>query len=356
MTNDQELKTNDRAFRSSPKRPLALLKDCPVYEPTPLVSLPRLAKELEISSLHVKDESTRMRLGSFKALGGVFAIAQLVCDGSGQEDPLSEKARSHASEIIFVTASAGNHGMSVAAGARLFGSKAIVILPQDASDLFAEKILALGAEVHRGRTYDECVADAIVLAEEKNMTLLADGSWPGYVERPALIMEGYTVLAEECRAQFEAHESWPTHVYLQAGVGGMAAAVAAHIRTEWDKQAHITVVEPEFAPCLKMSIEEGRLVHVDGPVSNMGRLDCKEASLIAFESLRHDADSFTLISDEEAIEALEMWKGYGLKTTPSGAAGLAALIKERPGADSRCLLVMSEGSIDDLNIIKGNLS
>lgn len=327
---------------------MALLRQCPAYAPTPLTALPALAAASGIANLQVKDETRRMRLGSFKALGGAFAVAQMIAEAAGTTDLQEDSARAVATGMTFITASAGNHGLSVAAGARVFGAQAVIVLPASAPEGFARRIRSLGAVVLRCEgSYEDSVAFALDRAETQGWILLADGSWEGYVERPALVMEGYSVLAEECRADFAAAGAWPTHVFLQAGVGGLAAAVAGHIRTQWDEQPTIIVVEPDVAPCLRASVEAGRLTRAGGPVSNMGRLDCKEASLLAFEALRHDADGFMTVSDDEAAAAAKLLAGQGIATTPSGAAGLAALMAQRPGADSRCLVIVSEGPEGD---------
>jgi len=325
---------------------MALLRKCPVYTPTPFTALPLLARELGISQLFAKDESSRMGLGSFKALGGAFAVAQMICEAAGTDDPMDDAAQKLASGMTFITASAGNHGLSVAAGAKVFGAKSVVVLPATAPEAFVQRISAMGASVKRSGSYEAAVAEAIRSADEKGWIHLADGSWPGYIDSPALIMEGYTVLAEECRKGFIGAGNWPTHVFLQAGVGGLAASLAAHIREYWPQQPQIVVVEPDAAPCLLQSAKHGILTHADGPDSNMGRLDCKDASMIAFESLRCDANAFLSISDHEAQLASEMLARHGLQTTPSGAAGLAGLIALTPGPDSRCLIVVSEGPED----------
>lgn len=333
-----------RRFRADPSRPMALLRQCPVYVPTPLISLDPAAAELEIARLSLKDESQRMRLGSFKALGGAYAVAQMILDASGETDLQTEKARAAAAGMTFITASAGNHGLSVAAGARIFGAAAVIVLGADVPEAFADRIRAAGAEVRRaGDTYEESVAMAGDLARRNGWLLLADGSWEGYLERPALVMEGYTVIAEECRRRFEADGDWPTHVFLQAGVGGLAAAMAAHIRESWAEQPVITVAEPDRAACLLESVRAGTLTRAPGPLSNMGRLDCKDASLLAFESLRGDADVFVTVTDEQASAMAERLGDLGYPTTPSGAAGVAAIGLAAPGRDARCLAILSEG-------------
>ena len=335
-----------RGFRASPDRPLDMLRRCPAYAPTPLRALPGLAATLGLGALHAKDETGRMGLGSFKALGGVFAVAQTIAEAAGTSDPASDEAARIAKGMTFITASAGNHGLSLAAGARVFGARAVIVLPSLAPEGFAGRIRSTGAEVVRiAGSYDDAVACALDMARSRGWLLLADGSWDGYVERPALVMEGYTVLAEECRATFEASGEWPSHVLLQAGVGGLAAAVAGHVREHWARQPVIIVVEPEAAPGLMRSVEAGRLVRAEGPVSNMGRLDCKVASLLGFETLRCEADVFATVSDDGAATAAETLARHGMATTPSGAAALAALGELAPGPASRCLIVVSEGPV-----------
>ncbi|MZR23184.1 diaminopropionate ammonia-lyase [Sneathiella chungangensis] len=333
-----------RLFRTAPDRPMTLLQQCPVYAPTPLLGHADLARHFGLESLFIKDESHRMRLGSFKALGGAFAVAQMISDAAGTTDLDSDAARKLVSRMTFITASAGNHGLSVAAGARIFGAKAAIYLAAAVPEGFANRIRALDAQVVRiSGSYEDSVSAAIKAADENDWLLLADGSWDGYTERPALVMEGYTVLAEECRMEFTKKDIWPTHVLVQAGVGGLAAAVSGHIRDYWPKQPEILIIEPEAAPCLMMSVKNGRLTRVEGPESNMGRLDCKDASLIAFQSLRTDADGFLQVSDAAANSAVSLLANYDIRTTPSGAAPIAALEPLSLPPGSRCLIFVTEG-------------
>lgn len=336
-----------RFFRSQSTRPLALLNRCPAYASTPLQQLPELANRYGVEQILAKDETERMSLGSFKALGGAFAVAQMISDAAGTTDLVGPEARRAATAMTFVTASAGNHGISVAAGARLFGASATVVLARSVPTAFADRLQSLGANVHWvDGNYEDSVEAAMELAASQAWLLLADGSWQGYIERPALVLEGYTVLPKECMDVYATDGQWPTHVFLQAGVGGLAAAVAAHVRDFWPEQPEIIIVEPDAAPCLKASVESGRLTRADGPESIMGRLDCKDASLISFQSLSRDADHFITISDANARDAAKDLASVNVETTPSGAAGLAGLISFAPGPESRCLIVVSEGPPD----------
>ncbi|SDC42098.1 pyridoxal-phosphate dependent enzyme [Ruegeria marina] len=330
-------------FPLDPAEPLRFLSVCPAYVATPLTRA-----RIGGRDLWVKDESRRMGLGAFKALGGVYAVARLVARHLGCDEPaelITDAVRSRASDLTFVCASAGNHGMAVAAGARLFGARARIHLAATVPESFAARLRGKGAEVVRsGAVYDEAVAAAIADAETTGALHLADGSWPGYTEPPRLVMEGYTVIAGEMRDSFAANSNWPSHVYLQAGVGGLAAAIAGMIRRDWTVQPEIVVVEPDAAPCLKASVAAGRVVTVTGPESIMGRLDCKVPSMLAFDILRHTADRFVTVSDAAAAAAADKSVQAGHRTSPSGAAGLAALLAEdAPPANP--LVILSEGAV-----------
>ncbi|MGI3184766.1 pyridoxal-phosphate dependent enzyme [Nioella aestuarii] len=317
-----------------------LLARCPAHAVTPLASAPALADRAGVAALWVKDERGRMGLGSFKALGAAYVIA---CDAvaTGAED-LSKALAGR----TYVTASAGNHGMSVAAGARVFGAKAIVHIAETVPESFAERLREKGAEVVRaGAEYEASMALAAESARVNDYILLSDSSWPGYMDRPHRLMEGYLQMAAE--ALDDCPEP-PTHVFLQAGVGGLAGAVAALVRKRLGDSPRVVVVEPDAAPAIYESIKAGGFVATSGPVSAMGRLDCKEASLIALTGLSRDADDFVLITEEEAADALAPMAAEGLEGSESGVAGVAALLAAGPGAfglgpNSCVLCFLSEG-------------
>ncbi|MEO1291726.1 MAG: pyridoxal-phosphate dependent enzyme [Pseudomonadota bacterium] len=331
-------------FDPNVAQPLRLLELCPAYAPSQLRIVPKPGG----GALMLKDETERMGLGAFKALGGVYAVARLIGERwdethEGPIDYTSSALRDLAASLTFVCASAGNHGMAVAAGARIFGAAARIHLAATVPESFAARLEAKGARVVRsGATYEEGLAAAEADAAATGAILLADGSWVDYIHPPSLVMEGYTVIAEELRKMFVASGTWPTAVYLQAGVGGLAAAMAHMIRLNWDQQPRIVVVEPEAAPCLKESIAAGRPVRVGGPVSAMGRLDCKEPSLLALATLRRCADAFVLVSEAEAEAATEYAATLGFTTTPSGTAGLAAALRD---TGEQSLVILSEGSV-----------
>jgi diaminopropionate ammonia-lyase len=313
--------------------PLALIARCPRAQETPLTDAATLARSLGVGALHIKDERARMGMGSFKALGAAYVIA---CD--------AEEGK--AAGQTYVTASAGNHGLSVAAGASVFGAGSRVYIAETVPEDFAARLRTHGAEVVReGAVYEDSMAAAARAAEDEGLILLSDSSWPGYMDRPHKLMEGYLVLMAEVVRRMPAP---PTHIFLQAGVGGLAGAAAAHARRVWGDGLQIVVVEPEAAPALAASIEAGRPVVTEGPVSAMGRLDCKEPSLIALKGLARDADGFMTITEAEGAAGAHCADEAGYASTPSGAAGLAGLLagREALGLDdtSRVLIILSEAA------------
>ncbi len=317
-----------------------LLSLCPAHTPTPLTDAPQIAERAGVARVLVKNESGRMGLGSFKALGAACAIA-MDAQNSGRQ-PWETALK----DACYVTASAGNHGLSVAAGAALFGARAVIYLADTVPEAFAARLRAKGAQVVRaGAVYEESMQAAEAAAGKNGWTLLSDSSWPGYTRLPGHVMQGYLQMAAEAVGAMDAA---PTHIVVQAGVGGMAAAVAAYARRVWQDAPCIIVVEPDAAPALIESIRSGTLAETTGPVSAMGRLDCKTPSMIALHGLAQDADYFVTISEDEAASGVEVLAACGLMTTPSGGAGLAALLAGLPGCDSTStvLTILSEGPED----------
>ena len=317
----------------------ALLALCPAHEPTPLIASAVLAGKAGVARLCIKDERGRMGLGSFKALGAAYVIAHHA-ESARQGDDWAHAL----SGRTYVTASAGNHGLSVAAGAAAFKAHSVIYLSETVPEAFAARLRAEGARVIReGATYEASMEAAQAAAEREGWALLSDSSWAGYTERPHRLMEGYLVLMHEA---IDAMDTAPSHIFLQAGVGGLAVACAGLARAAWGATPRIIVVEPEAAPALINSIRAGAPVETDGPVSDMGRLDCKMPSLIALKGLARDADEFMTITEAEGHAGADLCATAGLPTTPSGAAGLSGLLAAGTELgltpQSRVLVILSE--------------
>lgn len=340
------------AFAPDFKRALAFFQAQQNYAVSPLKRL----QGPDNRPFWAKDETGRMGLGAFKALGAPYAIARLLGEAwltkTGENltpaDLKDAGVRAFAATQSFVCASAGNHGLGVAAGAQAVGAKSRIYLAKTVPANFAKRLQALEAEVvWSGDVYEESVAAAIADASQTGATLLADGTWLGYTEIPKLVMEGYCVIAEELRTSFETSGQWPTHVYMQAGVGGLAAAMAHMIRLNWRVQPELIVVEPEVATCLKASHDAGKAIRSDGPISNMGRLDCKEPSIVAWQVLERCNVTYQILSEDQGAAAAEAVTKLGIATTPSGAAGFGAMFAQLPdiasSRDFEPLVIITEG-------------
>ena len=316
----------------------------PDYARTPLRDLPAIARQAGIGALRLKDESGRFGLGSFKVLGGAYAV-----------DTLVGERGTHG--VTVTCATDGNHGRAVAWGARRHGVRCVVFLHEAVSEGRARAIADLGAELRRvPGTYDDAVRQAAEAARAEGWIVVADTAWPGNVEVPRRIMQGYRLMADEALDQWP-DSAPPTHVFVQAGVGGMAAAVSVHLRSRFDPAPSLVVVEPEHAACLLASAEQGGPTALPGSLHTiMAGLACGEPSLLAWPELDRNAAAFMAIPDEAVAPCMRMLAAQEIVAGESGVAGLAALLLAcgDPAArsalalngDSRVLLFGTEGATD----------
>ncbi len=327
------------------------------HRATPMHALPALAANLGIGSIHIKDEGQRLGLGSFKALGGAYAVVRLVIEEAERRSArkvaiteyVSDEIRQIAATMTFSCATDGNHGRSVALGAQLVDAKAVVFVHAGVSDARIAAIARFGAEIVRVEgTYDETVREAARVAGARGWVIVSDTSWPGYERIPLLVMQGYTVIAREA---LRALSEPPTHVFVQSGVGGIAAAIAAHMALELgDRRPRFVVVDPDRAACIYESARAGRLVQVPtGEPTVMAMLDCYEASLIAWRILSRCADAFMTIEDDEAVAVMNrlarpLGSDPAVVAGESGGVGLAALIQAAADPRARDALGLNQAS------------
>ncbi len=344
----------------------------PGYEPTPLVALPGLAAAVGLAEVWYKDEGPRFGLGSFKALGGAYAVSRLlrrqVAARTGEAEPataelLSGRYRETLSDITVCTATDGNHGRSVAWGARRFGCRCVIYIHATVSEGRERAMADLGAEVRRvAGNYDDSVRQAAADAETNGWYVVSDTAYEGYTEIPRDVMHGYMVMADEAIGQLPKAAA-PSHVFLQGGVGGLAAAVCARFWLRYGTaRPRLVVVEPERAACIYESAKAGRRVTVTGALDTMmAGLAAGEVSLLAWDILRAGAEGFMTVPDR-AAEAVMRLLAQGVAGDPplvageSAVAGLAgALGALREGGlakqlglapDSRLLVFGSEGATD----------
>ncbi|WP_207060617.1 diaminopropionate ammonia-lyase [Motiliproteus sp. SC1-56] len=346
----------------------------PGYAVTPLCELDRAADQLALGGIWYKDEAGRFGLGSFKALGGAYAVARLlkrelvargVCAAVPSTEELLSGQYAEALKAIVVTcATDGNHGRSVAWGCQLFGCGCVIYIHATVSEGRRAAIAAYGAEVVRvPGNYDDAVRQAAADAAELGRFVVSDTSYPGYMEVPRDVMQGYTLMAQEAFEQLPEGVK-PTHIFLQGGVGGLAAAVVAQAWLHYGaERPHCVVVEPDLAACLYESAKQGAPTVVEGDLDTlMAGLACGEVSLLAWEVLSEGASDFMTVTDQAAVDCMRLMANGALCSErpvvagESAVAGLAGVIlaaqqpslREALGLDenSQVLLIGSEGATD----------
>ncbi|QIE55668.1 diaminopropionate ammonia-lyase [Pikeienuella piscinae] len=338
------------------------------YCPTPLHHLPELAAALELGEVLFKDEGPRFGLGSFKALGGAYAgLLVLQRELSLRLDrPVSTheirdgSLSAEIAQITLTSATDGNHGRSLAWGARMVGAPCRIYIHKEVSEGRAQAMRDLGAEVVRVLAdYDESVRVTRKESEENGWFVVSDTSWEGYTQTPRDVMAGYGVMLDEIAATL--HDR-PTHLFVQAGVGGLAAAITARLVQKMGRGTRYVVVEPELAACMFASASSGIATAV--PVEEetlMAGLSCGEPSPVAWEVLREEVEDFvtvpeSLVGPAMRLAARPLGSDPAIAAGESAVCGLAALIaaarqptlRKALGLNerSRVLLIGSEGVTD----------
>ena len=252
------------------------------YKPTPLVNLIKLSNKLKLNNIFYKDESKRFHLKSFKALGGAYAV---------------EKTTQGNKNIIVATATAGNHGRSVAWGAQRLGLKCKIFISEYVSEERANSMRKLDAEVIRvNGNYEKSLERCISESNKNGWEIVQDVAWENYEYVPKLTMAGYSVMIKEISHQTD---QYITHVFLQAGVGGMASGAIAGIAKYFKRIPKIIIVEPENADCVLKSVENGSLQKVNiKKESIMGGMSCGEVSLVPWKILKESVNTCTSVTDE----------------------------------------------------------
>jgi len=347
------------------RRAKAEITSWPGYAPTILRDLARIAVMAGVGSVQLKDEAGRFGLGSFKALGGAYAVAQLLANELAQRgvapqassaDLVAGKYAGATRAITVTSATDGNHGRSVAWGAQRFGCGCVIYVHATVSQGRVDAIARYGAEVRRvPGTYDDAVRETARVAAREGWFVISDTSWEGYTTVPVDVMQGYRLMADEAMDQWQG--AAPTHCFIQGGVGGAAAAVSVQLRERLTPRPFLVVAEPDRAACLLASAEAGEPVAIPGDLDTlMAGLACGEPSLLAWQELSRAADAFMAVPDEAAVDCMKLLAQDGIVAGESGVAGLAALLLAAAdpaaraalnlGPASRVLLFSTEGATD----------
>lgn len=312
----------------------AAIRDWQGYQPTPLHSLAWAAAAAGIGQVLYKDEGSRFGLQSFKALGGAYAV--------GRQVEAWQAAGRDPAALTVCCASDGNHGRSVAWGAKRFGCRSVVFVPEVMAPVRRAAIEAFGARTVTVSGYDEGLREAARQAETNGWVVVSDTSYPGYEEIPQDVMAGYGVIAEEAACQWQEP---PTHLFLQAGVGGMAAALALRFQ-QLGFAPNLVVCEAEGAACWFRSLAAGEWQAVESRGTIQAGLDCGEPSTLAWEMLRYHADAACWIADARAADTMRRL-AHGVPAVAAGesaVAGLAALLAAAASEAGRAMLGLDHES------------
>ncbi|WP_339775876.1 diaminopropionate ammonia-lyase [uncultured Thalassospira sp.] len=340
-------------------RALNLMSDWAEYHPSPLLFAPGLARLLDVGSVWIKDESKRFGLGGVKALGAPYGLKQQLRDHGfipGSDD---------CARFTAVAATDGNHGLALAWAAAKFGCHARIFVGEDVNTGRVQRMRDIGAEIVMiGGTYDDAVLAAEGAARDPDILLITDTDYHGGLKVTRDIMAGYAVMGIECATQLAQARQSPSHVFLQCGVGGMAAGCALGLWHESGQQPHVITVEAQNAACVKESLARGTPVSVAGRLrTRMVGLSCGRPSLPAFDVLRRVARGSIAIDDAIALHVqTELGRGVGgdapLDCWDTGIAGIAGLwhVAQDPvlraqfnlDQHSTVLVVNSEGAMPPL--------
>ena len=316
------------------------------YKPTPLLLLNKLSKELNLNKIYYKDESKRFNLKSFKALGGAYAVEKIT---KGNKD------------ITVSTATAGNHGRSVAWGANRLGLKCKIFISEYVTDARGKAMEALGADVVKVKgNYENSLIECIKQSTENNWQIVQDVAWKDYILVPTLTMAGYSVMMKEIIDQIKNEEI--THIFLQAGVGGMAGAMVAGTARYLKNIPKMIVVEPDSAACVMESIKTGKIEKINIiRESLMGGMSCGEPSLVPWKILKKSVNNCISLPDDDVGKAMKLFANasFGDDKIIAGensAPGVISLIascndeniknKLALNSNSNILLIGCEGDTD----------
>jgi diaminopropionate ammonia-lyase len=355
----------------------AFHKKFPLYEMTNLHSLSNISKEFGVDKIWVKDESTRFNLNAFKVLGGSYAIGKYLSEKLDMnisditfEMLKSEDIKRKLGEIIFVSATDGNHGRGIAWAANALLQKSVIFMPKGSSQYRLKKIIDEGATASiTDYNYDDAVRLASEYANDNNGVLIQDSSWEGYTKIPTWIMQGYATLIDEALEQIENNnDDYPTHVFLQAGVGSFAGSILGYLVSKFGKNKPIVaIIEPNEAACIYKSANEndGNPHNVTGFMPTiMAGLACGEPSLVAWEILRDYSDVYISCPDNVSARGMRIlsnpiYDDQRIISGESGAVGMGLLslimtdkslesLKKDLKIDknSRILIISTEGDTD----------
>jgi len=215
-----------------------------------------------------------------------------------------------------VASSSGNHGLSVAYAAKIFGAKAVVVVPENAVKEKVEAIESYGAEVVKhGKDYDEAYSKALKIQKETRTTFVHPFNDP-------FVISGQGTIGLELLEDVSDLDT----IIVPVGGGGLIAGIAIAAKT-LKPDIKIVGVQAEGAPAVYRSWKAGKIVEMDSVKTVADGLTSRKPLDLTFKIMRKYVDDILLVTDQEIGEAvMALLSEAHILAEPSGAASLAALL------------------------------
>jgi threo-3-hydroxy-L-aspartate ammonia-lyase len=233
------------------------------------------------------------------------------------------------------TYSSGNHAQAVALAAQLLGTRAVILMPQDAPAAKVEATRSYGAEiVFYDRYTEDRTALGAKLAADRGMTLV-----PPY-DHPLIIAGQGTAALELCE-----EAGPPDAIVVPVGGGGLISGCAIAAR-HLNPGVRVIGVEPESGDDTRQSLAAGRRVRIPVPQTIADGQQVDTPGELTFEIMTTMVDDVVTVSDDDIIDAMRFCLDYlKIVVEPSGASGLAALLAGSVNASGTIGVVLSGGNV-----------
>ena len=271
------------------------------------------------NKVYLKPENMQVT-GAYKIRGAYYKITTL-----------SDEERQHG----LITASAGNHAQGVAYAARVYGCKAVIVMPTTTPLIKVERTRNYGAEVVLyGDVYDDACAKALELAAENGYTFIHP-------------FDDLTVATGQGTIAMEIVKELPLVDYILVPVGGGGLATGISTLTKMlNPKIKVIGVEPAGANCLQASLEKGEVMTLPSVNTIADGTAVKRPGEKIFPYLQKNLDDVITVSDEELVVAfLDMVENHKMIVENSGLLTVAAL-KHLSCRDKKVAAVMSGGNMD----------
>ncbi|KAM0479153.1 hypothetical protein ACHAP7_005762 [Fusarium lateritium] len=332
---------------SSPEAIDRFHQSLPNYEPTPLINLKDLAKDVGVGAVYVKDETNRFGLPAFKILGASWGAFRSIAEKLGLSldsdiDTVREAAKSQG--LTLYAATEGNHGRAVARMGAILDISAEIHVPASMHQATMKLIESEGAKVvmSKGR-YEDAMIEAESASKHDKGVMVQDHAFGDYQTVPQWIVDGYGTMMREVDEQLGSAKA--DLVIAPVGVGSFAQSVLSHFKGKGTSTSMLTV-EPDTAACLWKSLEKGDFTEISTTGTIMAGLNCGTPSTIAWDLLKNGVDASLTVSDYEAHESVLYLESQGINAGPCGGSTVAALRwltstdKETLGLDEKSTVVI----------------